>query len=81
MKFQLFDRVVLKVDVPDARLEANDIVTVVEFLEARRDLPNAYCVEAFNAIGETIAVFTVSKQAELNAAIFKVLILASMFTC
>ena len=62
MKFQLFDRVVLKVDVPDARLEANDIVTVVEFLEARRDLPNAYCVEAFNAIGETIAVFTVAED-------------------
>ena len=31
MKFQLFDRVAPKVDVPDMRLKANDIVTVVEF--------------------------------------------------
>lgn len=62
MKVQLFDRVVLKVDVPDMRLKANDIVTVVEFLEARRDLPNSYCVEAFNAIGWTIAVFTVAED-------------------
>ena len=62
MKFQLFDRVALKVDVPDMRLKANDIVTVVESLEARRDLPNAYCVEAFNAIGGTIAVFTELKM-------------------
>ena len=62
MKFQLFDRVALKVDVPDIRLKANDIVTVVEFLEARHDLPNAYCVEAFNAIGETLTVFTVAED-------------------
>ena len=62
MKFQLFDRVSLKVDVPDMRLKANDIVTVVEFLKARHDLPNAYCVEAFNAIGETIAVFTIAED-------------------
>lgn len=62
MKFQLFSHVVLKVDVPNTRLKANDIVTIVEFLEARRNIPNAYCVEAFSAIGETLAVFIVAES-------------------
>ena len=63
MKFRIFDRISLKVDVPDMQLKANDVVTVVEFLEARHDLSNAYCVKAFNAISQIIAVFTV---AEIN---------------
>lgn len=62
MKFQLFDRVVLKIEVPDMRLKANDIVKIVEFLEARRELPDAHCLEAFSAIGETLAVFTVAES-------------------
>lgn len=59
MKLPLYERVVLLVDVPDKGLKKGDVVTTVEFLEARRDLPNGYVVEAFNAVGETIAVFTV----------------------
>lgn len=62
MKYQLFDRVALKVDVPDMRLKVNDIVTVVEFLGARHDLPNAYVVEVFNAVGETITVSTIAER-------------------
>lgn len=61
MTFQLFDHVLLKVDVPDMRLKVNDIVTVVEFLKARRDLPTAYVVEHFDALVPPIALFTVAE--------------------
>ena len=66
MEFPLYERFALRVDIPDEGLKKGDIVTTVEFLEARRELPNAYVVEVFNAVGETIAVFTVP-EANLEA--------------
>ncbi|WP_420148039.1 DUF4926 domain-containing protein [Spirosoma sp.] len=66
MQLPLYERVALRVDVPEQDLKKGDIVTTVEFFEARRNLPNAYVVEVFNAIGETIAVFTV-KEDDLEA--------------
>lgn len=62
MELPLYERVALRIDVPEKGLKTGDVVTTVEFLEARRDLPNAYCVELFNAVGETIAVFTVAEN-------------------
>ena len=62
MELPLYKRVALRVDIPEKGLEKGDVVTTVEFLKARRDLPNAYCVESFNAVGETIAVFTVAED-------------------
>lgn len=62
MKVPLYERVVLLKDVPEEGLKKGDVVTTVEFLEARRDLPNAYYVEAFNALGKTIAVFIVEED-------------------
>lgn len=59
MKLPLYERVALRIDVPEKGLKKGDVVTTVEFLAARRDLPNAFYVEAFNALGETIAVFIV----------------------
>lgn len=66
MKLPLFERVALLKDVPGQDLKKGDIVTTVEFLKARHELPNAYVVEVFNAIGETIAVITV-KEEDLEA--------------
>jgi hypothetical protein len=62
MKLPLYKDVALRIDVLNKGLQKGDIVTTVEFLEARRDLPNAYVVEAFNAIGGTIAIFTVAED-------------------
>lgn len=62
MELPLYERVALRIDVPEKGLKTGDVVTTVEFLEARRDLPNAYCVESFNAVGETLAVFTVAES-------------------
>ena len=63
MKLPLFKQVALLRDFPEEGFRKGDIVTTVEFLEARRDLPNAYYVEAFNALGRTIAVFLVEEDA------------------
>ncbi len=62
MTLPLYEQVALRIDVPEKGLKKGDVVTTVEFLAARRDLPDAFCVEAFNAIGETIAVFTVAES-------------------
>lgn len=62
MPLPLYERVALRIDVPEKGLKKGDVVTTVELLKARRDLTNAYSVEAFNALGETIAVFTVAEN-------------------
>ena len=62
MTLPLYEQVALRIDVPGKGLKKGDVVTTVEFLEARRDLPNAYTVEVFNAVGDTIAVLTVAES-------------------
>ncbi len=59
MKWPLYKQVVLLKDFPEEGLKKGDLVTTVDFLEAQRDSPNGYFVEAFNASGKTIAVFIV----------------------
>ena len=63
MKLPLFKQVALLEDLPEEGLKKGDVVTTVEFLAGRRNLSNAYYVEAFNAVGETIAVFIVEEDA------------------
>lgn len=62
MKLPLYKQVALLRDFPEEGFRKGDIVTTVEFLESRRGLPNAYFVEAFNALGRTIAVFLVEED-------------------
>ena len=62
MQLPLYERVALRIDFPEKSLKKGDVVTTVEFLKGRRDLPSAYYVEAFNALGETIAVFIVAED-------------------
>lgn len=60
MKIPLYEQVALLKDYPEEGLLAGDVVTTVEFLESPKPgIPNGYFVEAFNAIGKTIAVFIV----------------------
>ena len=60
MKFELFKEVVLLKDLPERRLKKGDVATVVEYhpSESSKD---GYSLEVFNAIGDTIAVVTVSE--------------------
>lgn len=62
MKFELYSSATLKIDVPDYGLKKGDIVTLVEFLQGDNLLPNAYVCEVFNAIGDTIAIYTVAED-------------------
>ena len=62
MKFQLFQEVVLAVDVPEKGLQKGDVATSVEEHPVV-DGKKGYTLDVFNALGETIAVVTVSESA------------------
>ena len=56
----LYERVALLKDFPEQGLLTGDVVTTVDFLESpQAGISNGYFVEAFNALGKTIAVFVV----------------------
>jgi len=62
MKFELYKDVVLARDLPEERLKRGDIVKLVEH-HVGRDREDGYSAEVFNAMGDTIAVITVSESA------------------
>jgi hypothetical protein len=63
MKFLLYSRVALAVDLPTEGIRRGDVATVAE-----RHLPSApggepgYSVEVFNAVGGTLAVLTLPES-------------------
>jgi hypothetical protein len=59
MKLELYADAVLTCDVPQHRLRRGDIVKLVEHHVAP-DGKEGYSIEVFNAVGDTIAVTTVS---------------------
>jgi len=61
MKFELYKDVIQCKDMPEYRLKKGDIETIVDhhFSESSED---EYSLEVFNAVGETIAVVTVSES-------------------
>ncbi|MDC0832759.1 hypothetical protein CKA32_002665 [Geitlerinema sp. FC II] len=61
MKFEYFSRVVLQADLPKYRLQKGDVATVVEYHQVP-DAEDGYTLEVFNALGETLAVVTVSES-------------------
>lgn len=62
MKFDLYTDVVLTCDVPEHRLRCGDIVKLVDHHVAP-DGTERYSIEVFNALGDTIAVTSVSVSA------------------
>ncbi|MEW6347553.1 MAG: DUF4926 domain-containing protein [Thermodesulfobacteriota bacterium] len=61
MKYELFQEVVLRNDIPEKRLKRGDVATIVEHhpMSASED---GYSLEVFNALGDTIAVVTVPES-------------------
>lgn len=61
MKFEMYKDVVLRINIPEYRLKKGDVATIVEHhpMETSED---GYSLEVFNAVGETIAVVTVSES-------------------
>jgi hypothetical protein len=62
MKFELFKRIALAVDIPEHRLKKGDIATVVEFLPPGNNPEPGYALEVFNTVVETIDVITVAES-------------------
>jgi hypothetical protein len=61
MKFELYKDVVLRKNIPAYRLKKGDVATIVEYHPSKSS-DDGYSLEVFNAVGETIAVVTVSES-------------------
>ncbi|MEX1130399.1 MAG: DUF4926 domain-containing protein [Candidatus Woykebacteria bacterium] len=61
MKFELYKDVVLHKDIPEYRLKKGDVATIIEH-HSSKSSEDGYTLEVFNAVGETIAVVTVSES-------------------
>ena len=62
MKYELFSRVALTVNVPKHHLERGDVATIVEQIEPGPGMEPGYVLEVFNAVGETAAVAMVTES-------------------
>ncbi len=67
MSVSLFERVVLLRDLPEERLRAGDVGTIVERHPASGEASQGYEVEFFAANGETVAVASVPIDAVRQA--------------
>ncbi len=61
MKYKLFQEVVLLKNIPEKKLKKGDVATIVEH-HLSNSFGDGYTLEVFNAIGETLAVVTVSES-------------------
>jgi Domain of unknown function (DUF4926) len=59
MSIELYKEMALKRDMPERRLRAGDVGTVVEILPHPTGGPRGVMLEIFNAVGESIDVVTV----------------------
>ncbi len=63
MKFPLYSRVALAVDVPTEGIRRGDVATVIEHHAApAAGAEPGYSVEVFNAVGATLAVLTLPES-------------------
>ncbi|HEY3876886.1 MAG TPA: DUF4926 domain-containing protein [Candidatus Kapabacteria bacterium] len=62
MKFELFKRVALAVDMPQYHLKKGDVATVVDALIAEDTGEQGYALEIFNAVGDTINVIDAAES-------------------
>ena len=73
MSLALYQRVVVKQDLPQEGLRAGDVGVIVERYPARADVPEGYELEVFAAAGHTIAVVSVPADAIREATEHEVL--------
>jgi hypothetical protein len=58
MTIELYQDVALTRDIPEYRLRAGDIVTVVDFIPHPDSGEEGCVLEVFNAVGESLSVIT-----------------------
>ena len=61
MKYELFKEVVLLRNFPEKRLKKGDVATIADYHSSSTS-EDGYSLEVFNALGDTIAVVTVSES-------------------
>ena len=61
MKYDLFKEVVLLKDIPEKKLKKGDVATIVEHHSSATS-EDGYSLEIFNAVGDTLAVVTLSES-------------------
>lgn len=62
MKFPLYTQIALGVDIPEHGLLCGDLGTVIEFFPETAAHPAGYAIEVFDALGETVAVFSLPED-------------------
>lgn len=62
MKYELYTRMALSVDLPEHGLRRGDVATLVEHHHGRPGQEDGYSLEVFNAVGDTVAVVTVRES-------------------
>ena len=62
MRYELFKRVALAIDLPEHRLRGGDVVTVVDYHPGRPGQEPGCSLEVFDAVGNTVAVVTVRES-------------------
>lgn len=62
MTYDLFEEVVLLKDISEKGLKKGDVATIVEHHPVTEG-EDGYTLEVFNALGDTVAVITVSESA------------------
>ncbi|MBI5749023.1 MAG: DUF4926 domain-containing protein [Nitrospinae bacterium] len=62
MTYKLFEEVILLENIPEKGLKMGDVATIVEH-HPLAEGEDGYTLEVFNALGDTIAVITVSESA------------------
>lgn len=63
MTLELYKEVALTHDLPEHRLRAGDIATLVDFVPHPSGGEDGCVLEVFNAVGESIAVVSVPQSA------------------
>ena len=63
MSLRLYDRVALRVSVPEYSLRNGDVATLVDFVDHPSSGARGCVLELFNALGDSIAVVTVPEAA------------------
>ena len=63
MTLELFSEVTLTQNIDEYNLKIGDIATLIDFVPHPDGKEDGCILEIFNAVGESIAVVTVSKQA------------------
>jgi hypothetical protein len=63
MTLKLYDRIALKIAVPEYELQPGDVATLIDLVDHPSGGLRGCVIEVFNALGDSVAVVTVPENA------------------